>query len=528
MRKVIITESSLRGLLREMMDSPVNVNPVVDSQAPEVDPTNPNFVPSNKMELMSALRALVSPVEDDEVPQVYVAIKDAVGEEEIEEKEDDDMKDSRFAEAIIRQTIRNLLNEESPEAKRFGIAQKSGFNVKPGAEKSTASQDKGGFSGKITKVLPPMLSDFAEYLYGDLVTNPDPGMSEDDINLIKDLIKKSSKEIPAKAVLTGGFPGFEKVGARDYEEFKKFWIEKAKKETGVTEATIRQTIRNLLKESLLNEETPAEKRARIAQQSGIKTTKAINPGDIAKSAVEKFVAKGGEIKKGAGPGAEKPVKPIAPSKSEAQEEIEDLKTQLAPVMEIIGSIPEGHFEAFEEAYQAIRVENDSLGPDDVVDSNQFSNIFKKKTGTTFKQFLNELGESLMIALGNLTGEFTTKDIQAALAADGIDVSASMLENKVYQSALAKAVFLKQAQDRGSFPEDIERPSVSDFAEWLYGSIDLDEEPDVTDNDARYMLAVINKPEFKGPARREDIIKVGFESAADDNVWAEFMDWWNSK
>jgi len=391
MRKVIITESSLRGLLREMMDSPVNVNPVVDPQAAEVDPSNPNFVPKDKLELMSALRVLVSPLDDEDIPQVYVAMKDAVEEKEVEEKEDNEMKDSKFAEAIIRQTVRNLLRE-----------------------------------------------------------------------------------------------------------------------------------------SILNEETDAEKRARIAQKSGVKATKAVNPGDIARAAAEKFVAGGGEITKGPGPSPERPVKPIAPSKSEAQQEIEDLKSQLAPVMSIVQSIPSSYFDAFRESFGEAKIDNPSIGPDEAIDSKEFSNAFKKQTGTTFKQFLNQMGESLMGALGNLTGEFTTKDIVQALAEEGIEVSASMLENKVYQSALAKAIFMKQAQEMGAFgagDEAIDRPSVADFAKWLYGSLDLDEESDIKDNEVRFMLAVTKKPEFQGPARREDVIKAGFESAANNDVWAEFMNQW---
>jgi len=104
----------------------------------------------------------------------------------------------------------------------------------------------------------------------------------------------------------------------------------------------------------------------------------------------------------------------------------------------------------------------------------------------------------------------------------------MLENKVYQSALAKAIFMKQAQEMGAFgagDEAIDRPSVADFAKWLYGSLDLDEESDIKDNEVRFMLAVTKKPEFQGPARREDVIKAGFESAANNDVWAEFMNQW---
>ena len=58
----------MRGLLRESLGSsgssdhlkdetPVKVNPVVDPSAPETDPSNQDFLPQNKQELISALRS---------------------------------------------------------------------------------------------------------------------------------------------------------------------------------------------------------------------------------------------------------------------------------------------------------------------------------------------------------------------------------------------------------------------------------------------------------------------------------------
>ena len=123
MRKVLITESSLRDLLRELMNShaPIFPNPVVDPQAAETDPTNQNFVPSDKIELMSAIRALIDPIDDERVPQVYVAVKDAV------EKEEAEMKDTQV-ESIVRRAVRKilketLLNEETAAEKRARFAQ---------------------------------------------------------------------------------------------------------------------------------------------------------------------------------------------------------------------------------------------------------------------------------------------------------------------------------------------------------------------------------------------------------------------
>lgn len=111
MRHVLITESSLRGLLRELMNSfaPIHANPVVDPQAPETDPSNQNFTPTNKTELMSALRALVEPVADEDSAGIYVAVKDAVEEKEEEMKKPTDQ--TELAETIIRQAVRKILNE---------------------------------------------------------------------------------------------------------------------------------------------------------------------------------------------------------------------------------------------------------------------------------------------------------------------------------------------------------------------------------------------------------------------------------
>lgn len=106
MRKVLITESSLRDLLRELMNShaPIFPNPVVDPQAAETNPTNINFVPDDKTELLSALRMLITNVDDENVPQVYVAIKDVI------EKKEEEMKGTK-AEAIIRSAVRKILKE---------------------------------------------------------------------------------------------------------------------------------------------------------------------------------------------------------------------------------------------------------------------------------------------------------------------------------------------------------------------------------------------------------------------------------
>ena len=110
MRTVLITESSLRGLLRELINSnaPIFPNPVVDPQAAETNPTNQNFVPSDKPSFLSAFRALIDSVDDEKIPQIYVVVKDAI------EKEEAEMKKTITVETIIRTAIRKILKEALP------------------------------------------------------------------------------------------------------------------------------------------------------------------------------------------------------------------------------------------------------------------------------------------------------------------------------------------------------------------------------------------------------------------------------
>jgi hypothetical protein len=112
MSQILITESSLRSLLRELMDSstPVAINPVVDPQAAEADPTNSNFVPVNKIELLSAIRTLIDQVNDDESTNVYIAVKDAIEKEK-------EMKNPSSVEESVRMTIRKILLEAEKSPK---------------------------------------------------------------------------------------------------------------------------------------------------------------------------------------------------------------------------------------------------------------------------------------------------------------------------------------------------------------------------------------------------------------------------
>jgi len=127
MQRIVIDESALRDLLREVMESgsnshldpdlPVRINPVVDPSASETDPSNTDFVPQNKIELLSALRAMCNVDDDADVPNLYITVKDAI------EKQGETMKKNQV-ESTIRMTIRKMLSEISAAEKKQLAADK--------------------------------------------------------------------------------------------------------------------------------------------------------------------------------------------------------------------------------------------------------------------------------------------------------------------------------------------------------------------------------------------------------------------
>jgi|688.fasta_scaffold03138_30 hypothetical protein len=152
MNSIVITESALREFLREMLDSPstnshldgnmpVRISPVVAPDAAEVNSANSNFTPQNKVELLSALRTICN-VEDDQVPAVYIAVKDAL------EKQGEEMKNTQV-ESTIRATVRKLLSEISASEKRQMAADKL-WSELPKVDPSTYPQ--------VTKVDPGVSS----------------------------------------------------------------------------------------------------------------------------------------------------------------------------------------------------------------------------------------------------------------------------------------------------------------------------------------------------------------------------------
>lgn len=209
MRKVLITESSLRGLLHELMNShaPIFPNPVIDPQAAETDPTNANFVPSDKMELMSALRALVNPIDDERIPQIYVVVKDAI------EKEETEMK--KNVEESLRLTIRKMLLEaDLPPVKKipYGV---SGIPRGPSSPKVVS----------LRKDLEKMqLDDPDETLRGD---EPAQGRQRKNVmmsdgNSFKDIAKEFgfASESGAKQAVEKALSKAKFVGSMDQDELE--------------------------------------------------------------------------------------------------------------------------------------------------------------------------------------------------------------------------------------------------------------------------------------------------------------------
>ena len=89
--------------IRENLQSPVNVNPVVDPSAALSDPFDTNYIPQNSSELQAAIQA--------EVESLKLQPADALEKIKKAFKENDtDMNDKKF-EQVIRQQIRSIIKE---------------------------------------------------------------------------------------------------------------------------------------------------------------------------------------------------------------------------------------------------------------------------------------------------------------------------------------------------------------------------------------------------------------------------------
>lgn len=117
-----LKELRVKNIVKRMLEDKsfdfkaVKINPVVDPSAAETDPSNQNFTPSNKMELVPALRTLVQSVDDDNASKIYVMIKDTI---ETKKTEDDmsgkeQMKNSNEKIEELRKIVRTLLKEAMP------------------------------------------------------------------------------------------------------------------------------------------------------------------------------------------------------------------------------------------------------------------------------------------------------------------------------------------------------------------------------------------------------------------------------
>jgi hypothetical protein len=119
--KVIVTEDAVREFLREAIggaphagrfdNSPVEVNAVVDPSAASTAPDNTNFKPRNKREFKVALSTIVDDIEDDDAPEAYDAVVDAIDNLNDKDK-DKKMKDEDSkVEETIRLSVRKMLDE---------------------------------------------------------------------------------------------------------------------------------------------------------------------------------------------------------------------------------------------------------------------------------------------------------------------------------------------------------------------------------------------------------------------------------
>lgn len=155
--KLFVTEKEVRKYIKEIMEnppglgwqmtgdlstSPVSVSSVVDPSASLTDPGNPKFVPTNRVELQTALASIVNDVPDDEISGFYDTVKDTI--EDINKDEDEMSKEDKKVEETIRASIRNMIKESKKAAMPYSTLKEFWDNkineAKPITKFSSAAQ----------------------------------------------------------------------------------------------------------------------------------------------------------------------------------------------------------------------------------------------------------------------------------------------------------------------------------------------------------------------------------------------------
>lgn len=140
MRKAPKDEASVRKLIREALFgnfnpppdesiSAANVSNVIDPSASDTDPTNPNFRPQSRQELVIAVTGLLNCVEDDYAGEAYEMVKKALeGDEDLmtPPKQEDNVIGIGVVdiEEAVRQQIRKMITAEAKEDDRTYVVKK--------------------------------------------------------------------------------------------------------------------------------------------------------------------------------------------------------------------------------------------------------------------------------------------------------------------------------------------------------------------------------------------------------------------
>jgi hypothetical protein len=134
--KITVTESAIRQLINNLLEGrdtpavvaepptiPVNpaLDPMVRMTGMAKEPINPMFSPTDKIEFQASVKNLVHNLPDEDLPDLFYAIKDAINAEEDKkdkEKQEENgdsmtLKDSRMES--LRLGIRKVIQEARPE-----------------------------------------------------------------------------------------------------------------------------------------------------------------------------------------------------------------------------------------------------------------------------------------------------------------------------------------------------------------------------------------------------------------------------